>query len=62
MTNHLQVIQIAPLLKDLLGKEPVEGRGDVTLDLHIAGDELPQLKRQLNGTIKLHLQDQLKIN
>lgn len=55
--NRLQGIQIAPLLKDLLGKEPVEGRGDVTLDLHTAGDALPQLKRNLNGIVKLRLQD-----
>jgi AsmA protein len=57
MTQNLQGIQLAPLLKDVMGKEPIEGRADVALDLHTEGIELTQFKRNVNGAAKLQVRD-----
>lgn len=53
----LRGIKIGPLLKDAMGKEPVDGKGDVTLDLGATGATVSQLKKGLNGTASLMLKD-----
>lgn len=55
----LRNINIGPLLKDALDKNPVDGKGDVTIDISISatGATVSQLKRSINGTARLALQD-----
>lgn len=53
----LRNIQIGPLLKDAIAKEPVNGKGDVALDLSATGATVSQLKKGLNGTASLALKD-----
>jgi len=55
--QSLRNINIGPLLKDALDKNPVDGKGDVTLDISAAGATVSQLKKALNGTARLALQD-----
>jgi len=53
----LRNIQLGPLLKDAIDKNPVDGKGDVALDLSATGATVSQLKRGLNGTASLMLKD-----
>lgn len=53
----LREINIGPLLKDLLKQQPVDGRGNVALDLSTSGRTVSQFKRGLNGTASLQLRD-----
>lgn len=55
--QSLRNINIGPLLKDALDKNPVDGKGDVTFDISAAGATVSQLKRALYGTARLALQD-----
>lgn len=55
--QSLRNINIGPLLKDALDKNPVDGKGDVTIDISATGATVSQLKRALNGTARLALQD-----
>lgn len=50
-------ISIQPLLKDLLGQDPLEGRGSVALDLVMQGQTLSALKKGLAGQAALDLKD-----
>lgn len=50
-------ISINPLLKDLAGKDMLEGRGNVALDLTGHGDSVAALKKSLAGTASLSLKD-----
>ncbi|MFN7444980.1 MAG: AsmA family protein [Curvibacter sp.] len=53
----LRGIQIGPLMKDLLDRRPLEGRGNVALDLTTGGSTVSQLKKRLNGTVGVQLGD-----
>jgi AsmA protein len=50
-------VQLGPLLKDLLGKAPIEGQGHVTLDLVAQGATLAALRESLAGRARLELRD-----
>ena len=51
-------INIGPLLKDALGKQPMlEGRGNVRLDVSSGGATFAQIKKGLNGSARLELHD-----
>lgn len=50
-------INVGPLLKDALGKDMIEGRGNVQLDVTTAGATFAQLMRGLNGNARLALRD-----
>jgi AsmA protein len=50
-------ISVGPLLKDLMGKDRLEGRGNVTLDVTSQGDTVTALKKALNGTARADLRD-----
>jgi AsmA protein len=50
-------IQIGPLLKDAIDKQPVDGKGNVVLDLSASGATVTQLKKGLNGTASFALKD-----
>lgn len=53
----LRGIQIGPLMKDALDQQPVDGRGNVLLNVSTSGNTVSQFKRGLNGAIGLQLQD-----
>jgi AsmA protein len=50
-------VDVGPLLKDAIGKDLIEGRGNVTLDVTAGGGTFTQLKNNLNGTARLELRD-----
>jgi AsmA protein len=53
----LRGIQIGPLMKDALDQQPVDGRGNVMLNVSTIGNTVSQFKQGLNGAIGLQLQD-----
>ena len=53
----LRGIQIGPLMKDLLDQQPLDGRGNVALDLTTGGNTVSQFKKKLNGTVGVQLTD-----
>lgn len=53
----LRDINIGPLMKDLLDKQPVDGRGNVAINLGTSGNTVSQFKRGLNGTAGVQLKD-----
>lgn len=50
-------ININPLLKDLLNKDMLEGRGTVALDIMMRGSTISAMKKALGGTASLNLKD-----
>ncbi len=55
--QSLKGVEIGPLLRDAAGKDVLEGRGAVNLDVTTAGPTVTALKRALNGTASLSLRD-----
>ena len=55
--QNLAGISIGPLLRDAIGQDLLEGRGNVTLDLTTAGNLVSAMKKALNGTAKIELKD-----
>ena len=53
----LRGIQIGPLMKDLLDQQPLDGRGNVALDISTGGNTVSQFKKKLNGTVGVQLTD-----
>ncbi len=50
-------VSINPLLRDLADKDILEGKGDVTLDITMAGATVGGMKRALAGSAKIQLKD-----
>jgi AsmA protein len=55
--QSLTGVAIAPLLKDVAHKDFLEGRGNLTLDLHSAGPDLASMTQALAGTARMDLKD-----
>jgi len=55
--QSLTGIQVGALLRDAIGKEPVDGRGNVQLDVTTRGATVPAMKKALDGTARLDLRD-----
>lgn len=53
----LRGIEIGPLMKDALDQQPVDGRGNVIVNVNTSGNTVTQFKRGLNGAIGMQLQD-----
>lgn len=53
----LRGIQIGPLMKDALDQQPIDGRGNVALDLATRGNTVSQFKAHLDGTAGVQLAD-----
>jgi len=53
----MQNVQLAPLLKDAINEDRLEGRGNVNLDVASAGASVPAIKRALGGTARVELRD-----
>jgi len=50
-------IAIGPLVKDLMGRDALEGRGDVALDVAASGPTVGAMKKSLAGTARMVLKD-----
>ncbi|HEY8906442.1 MAG TPA: AsmA family protein, partial [Rhodoferax sp.] len=50
-------VSINPLMKDLLNKDLLEGRGNVALDISIRGTTAGAMRKALGGTASLSLKD-----
>ncbi|MDO8769946.1 MAG: AsmA family protein [Burkholderiaceae bacterium] len=57
LQQNLVGININPLMKDVVNKDLLEGRGNVQLDLTSRGDTVGAMKKALAGTASLSLKD-----
>jgi AsmA protein len=57
INENLSGINIAPLLKDAVNFDTLEGKGNVSLNLNTQGDTVAALKQALNGNVALNLAD-----
>jgi AsmA protein len=55
--QHLKAIEAGALLKDMLGRSPLEGRGDLLIDVNTKGASTLQMRQALAGTATLRLAD-----
>ncbi len=57
LRQTLSGINLGPLLKDAIGKQPIEGKGNVRLDVATSGASVAQIRKDLNGSARLELRD-----
>jgi AsmA protein len=57
LRQTLSGINLGPLLKDAIGKQPIEGKGNVQLDVATSGASIAQIRKDLNGSARLELRD-----
>jgi AsmA protein len=55
LRETMRGVAIGPLLKDLMERDALEGRGDVTLDVTAAGPTVDAMKKSLAGTARIAL-------
>jgi AsmA protein len=55
--QNLAAVAIGPLLRDLTGRELLDGRGSVSLDLGASGNLVSTMKKTLNGRARVELKD-----
>lgn len=53
----LKGIQVGALMQDMLGRTPIDGKGDVQIDVNTAGTSTAQMRKALGGTASLRLTD-----
>ena len=57
LKESLAGVNVGPLLKDAADKDLIEGRGNVALDVTTRGDSVAAMKKALDGSASLSLQD-----
>jgi AsmA protein len=57
LKETLANVAIGPLVKDLMGRDALEGRGNVTVDVTAAGATVNAMKKMLVGTARVALRD-----
>ena len=57
LKETLANVAIGPLVKDLMGRDALEGRGNVTLDVTAAGVSVNAMKKSLGGTARAALRN-----
>jgi AsmA protein len=57
VSEKLSGINIGPLLKDAANFDMLDGKGNVSIDLHTQGNLVGNLKKALNGNVSLSLAD-----
>ncbi|HTN28435.1 MAG TPA: AsmA family protein [Burkholderiales bacterium] len=55
--HTIQGVQMGPLLHDAIEQDRLEGRGNVSYDLAMAGPSIAALKRSMGGTARVDLRD-----
>lgn len=53
----LKAVQVGPLVADLTGRSPIDGRGDVLIDVNTEGSSTAQMRQALAGTAALRLSE-----
>ena len=57
INQSLSAINIAPMLKDAVNFDTLEGKGNIALNLTAQGNTMSMLKKALNGSLSLNLTD-----
>jgi len=57
LKETLANVAIGPLVKDLMGRDALEGRGNVTLEVTAAGASVNAMKKSLGGTARVALRN-----
>ena len=57
LKEQLQGVAVGPMLRDFAQQDRLEGKGNVALDVTTAGASVNAMKRALNGTAKVNLQN-----
>ncbi|MGH8689069.1 MAG: AsmA family protein [Burkholderiales bacterium] len=57
LKESLAGVAVGPLVKDLTGRDAIEGRGKVALDVTTAGPTVNALKKALAGSARVELRD-----
>ena len=57
MQQTLRNVNVGALLKDAIGKDPIEGQGNVMLNITASGATVTQMKKGLNGSATLDLKN-----
>ena len=57
LANKMNGVFIGPLLRDVLKKDLLEGRGNLSLDLASSGASVAALKKALAGSAKVEIKD-----
>jgi AsmA protein len=57
LKESLTNVAIGPLVKDAAGRDAVEGRGNIALDVTAAGATVNAMKKALGGTARIALRD-----
>lgn len=57
LKTNLNALSAAPFLKDFLGKDYVSGLGNVSLDLSSRGSTVGDLRKALNGTVAVKVEN-----
>ena len=57
LKETLANVAIGPLVKDLMGRDALEGRGNVTLEVAAAGASVNAMKKSLGGTARVALRN-----
>ncbi len=57
LKENLSDVRINPLMKDAVGKDLIEGQGNITLDLNTHGETVAAMKKALSGSARLLLKD-----
>jgi len=55
--QNLQDVSVGALLKDAIGKAPIEGKGKVQMNIQAQGATANQIKKSLSGTARIELVD-----
>ena len=55
--QDLKGVQVGPLLRDMLGKAPIDATGDVHADVNTEGANSAQLRQGLSGSVSLRLRE-----
>ena len=57
LKQNLSGVNVNPLLRDVAGKDMLEGHGNVSLDVSTGGNTVSAMKRRLAGSARVNLRD-----
>jgi len=57
LKETLSNVSVGPLLRDVARRDAIEGRGNVAMDVHMAGGTVEAMKKALGGTARIVLRD-----
>jgi AsmA protein len=57
MKETIQGVQVGPLLRDAVEQDRLEGRGNVSFDVAMAGPSIASLKKSMGGSARVEVRD-----